>query len=138
MPTLTTRKTVRAQVATLLDEIANLTVYDHETKDFQGITPVAMVYSDGTRTEYAFAAWEYHRLRILLLWERADDENTEDYLDDLAVSVRQKLIDNASESGYWNDIEIDDEFSEQGYPIIDGKQYRSEIIRATVKVLCDA
>lgn len=137
MTTLTSRKTARAQIAVLLDEITGLNVYDHEPKDFGRLSPVAMVYSEGTRTEFPDYAREFHRFWITLYWRRDDPDTTEDYLDDLAQDVRQKLLDNAEEPGYWQDILFDEDFSETQYLLLDGVQYRSERMRVTVFSVCD-
>lgn len=138
MPTLTSRKTVRQQLATLLtDNVTTLVAaYDHQTKSFGGRSPVAMVHSDGTRSTFPDYAREYHRLLITLLWKRSDDDATEDYMDDLAKDVRQVLYDNAEAAGYWEDLSFDEEFSEMGYWIIDGAQYRWEVIPVTCYVVC--
>ncbi len=135
VPTLTSRKAVRQQLAVLLDEITNLTVYDHEVKDFQRLSPVAMVHSDGTMTTFPDFAREFHRFWISIFWARGDDDATEDYIDDLATAVRQKLLDNLEEAGLWHDIHFDEEFSELDYPIIDSVMYRRERFRVTVFVV---
>jgi len=136
--TLTSRKRTRQQLRDLLDEITTLVeVFDHQAVDFGRRTPVAMVYSDGTRTQFPDYAREYHRFIIEFWWGRDDANLTEDYLDDLAQEVRQKLYDNMEASGYWEDIAFDEEFSELDYPIVDGIQYRRERLRVTVFVICE-
>lgn len=140
MPTLTSRKQSRQQLATLLTAgVTDLVaVYDHEVRDFGGRSPVATIHSNGTRTTFPDYTREYHRFLITLLWKRSDDDLTEDYVDDLAADVRQTLIDNAEAAGYWQDLQFDDEadgFSEMGYWIIDGVQYRWERIRVTAYIV---
>lgn len=136
MPTLVTRKTARQRMATLMATITTfVAVYDHQTKDFGGRSPVAMVYSDGSRTTFPDYTRQYHRLLIQLIWRREDDDTTEDYIDDLANEVRQKLIDNTEIAGYWSDLKFDEENSEMGYFILEGKQYRHEIIPVVVEVI---
>lgn len=136
MPTLTSRKTSRAQMATLLGEISTfVAVYDHQTKNIDGKSPVGMVHSDGSMQTFPDYLREWHRFIVSLLWKRSDDDATEDYIDDLAKDVRQKLYDNVDEAGYWHDIEFDEEFSEMDYVLIDGEQYRRELIRVAVLVV---
>ena len=136
MPTLTSRKTSRAQMATLLGEISTfVAVYDHRTNNIDGKSPVGMVHSDGSMQTFPDYLREWHRFIISLLWKRADDDATEDYIDDLAKDVRQKLYDNVDEAGYWHDIEFDEEYSEMDYVLIDGEQYRREMIRVAVLVV---
>ncbi|MFA6168300.1 MAG: hypothetical protein WC700_16885 [Gemmatimonadaceae bacterium] len=137
MTTLTSRKTAREHLATLLDAITDLTVYDHEPKDFGGLSPVVTVHGAGSRTEFPDHAREFHRFWLTWYWRRDDPALTEDYMDDLAQDVRQKLLDNTEAAGYWQDLEFDEEFSEAAYLILDGVQYRSERMRVTVFSVCD-
>lgn len=131
--TLTSRKTTRQQLATLLGQITTfVAVYDHETKDFGRRSPVGMVHSDGSRTTWPDFTREFHRCIVTLLWAREDADATEDYLDDLAQAVRQKFYDNQELAGYWHDLEFDEQFSQLDYPIIDGIMYRRERMRVTV------
>lgn len=133
VPTLTSRKLIRQRLATLIDEITTLVaVYDHETKDFERKSPIATVHSDGSMTTFPDYTREFHRFWITIFWARTDDDFVEDYTDDLAAAVRQKLIDNLEEPGYWHDIHFDEEFSEMDYVIIDGVMYRRERWRITV------
>lgn len=136
MPTMTSRKTSRAQMATLLGEISTfVAVYDHEVTNFDGKSPVGTIHSDGSRQQFPDYLREWHRFVVTLWWKRADDDATEDYLDDLAKAVRQKLYDNVEESGYWHEIEFDEEYSEMDYVILDGEMYRRERIRVAVLVV---
>lgn len=136
MITLISRKLARQRMATLLGTITTfVAVYDHQTKDFGGRSPVAMVYSNGSRTTFPDYTRQYHNLLIQLIWRREDDDVTEDYIDDLANSVRQALIDNTEIAGYWSDLEFDEENSEMGYFILEGKQYRFETIAVTAEVI---
>lgn len=140
--TLTSRKTRRQQLASLLDtNVTDLVaVYDHQVKNFGGRSPVATVHSDGTRTVFPDYTREYHRFLITLWWKRSDDEDTEDYIDDLAQAVRQTLINHAEEPGYWSDIFFEDEqtgidYSQMDYVILDGVMYRRELIRVVTLVI---
>lgn len=130
----TSRKVCRQHLATLLRTISDFQqVYDHQTKDFGGITPVAMVYSDGTRT---MANWreEWHGYAIDILWRRSDDDTTEDYLDDLAQEVRDTLIQHSTATGKWVDLQPEEaDFSALDYPMIDNVMYRRERIRVRVR-----
>jgi hypothetical protein len=136
-PTLTSRKVARTQLGVLLDTIANLTVFDHEPKDFGLVSPMISVHSDGSKTTFADYAREFHRFWVTWYWRRDDPALTEDSFDDLAVAVRQKLLDNAEAVGYWQDLIFDEEFSEAAYIVLGGIQHRTERLRVTVFSVCD-
>lgn len=136
MPSMTSRKTSRGQLATLLGAISTfVAVYDHQVSNFDGKSPVATIHSDGTRQQFPDYLREWHRFQITLWWKRTDDDATEDYIDDLAKDVRQKIYDNVDEPGYWIDVEFDEEFSAMDYVILDGQMYRREIIRVSMLVV---
>ncbi len=136
--TLISRKTARAKIGTLLSAITTfVAVYDHQVKDFGGKSPVAMVYSDGTQTDRPAYARQRHRYIVELWWKRSDDAATEDYIDDLANSVRQKLIDNDALDGFWEDLTFDEAGSEMDYIILDGVLYRRERLTVTCLVICE-
>ena len=133
---MNSRKTARQAVATLLStNVATLVAtYDHETADFGGLSPVAMVYSDGTApgpAETFDAHFRRHALLIALWWKRTDDDLSEDYLDDLSEDVID-VIEANDETANWASLWVDDAFSELDYPIVDGKMYRRETIRVIV------
>lgn len=137
MPTLITRKTARQHMATLLGTITTfVAVYDHEPKNPGGRSPIATIHSDGTRTTFPDFARQWHRLIITLWWKRTDGDATEDYIDDLANEVRQKLIDNTQIASKWADLEFDEEFSEMDYVLLDGTMYRRERIRVSAYIIC--
>jgi len=136
VPTMTSRKTSRGQLATLLGTISTfVAVYDHEVKNFDGKSPVATIHSDGSRQQFPDYLREWHRFIVTLWWKRADDDATEDYIDDLAKDTRQKLYDNIEAAGYWHDIEFDEEYSTMDYVLLDGEMYRREMIRLSVLVV---
>lgn len=137
MTTLTSRKAVREKLGTLLDTISNLTVYDHEPKDFGQLSPIVTVHSAGTRSEFPDYAREFHRFWVTTYWRRDDPATTEDKIDDLSQDVRQLLLDNAEVVNFWQDLLFDEEFSEAIYLILGGVQYRSERLRVTVFSVCD-
>ncbi len=137
--TLTSRKAPRKQLEELLSQVpAFVETYDHETKDFGRRSPVGMVHSDGTRTQFPGYANEHHGYLVTLLWRRDDGQETEDALDDLSRDVRQKLIDNTTVAGIWDDLLFDDDFSSLDYPTIDNVQYRRERLRVLVHVVGDS
>lgn len=127
------RKACRAQLAGLLStNVADLVaVYDHMTKDFGRVSPVAMVASNGSRYNYSTKSIWY-RFVIVLLWQRADDANTENYMDDLAEDVRGVIDDNDELANYWRDCRILEEFSLMDYAEVDGVQYRLEELTVEV------
>lgn len=133
--TLTSRSAARKRLAELLDEVTTLvTVASYQSKTVNG-SPMATVHSDGTNTQYPGYARERHRYIVSLLWDRETAATAEDGTDDLSQAVRQKLLDHATEPGYWDDLtfaEGEGEYSEMDYPMIDGRQYRRERFRVAV------
>lgn len=146
MPTLTSRKVSRAQLKTVIKAGVEaifdvdgwaLAAYESEPKSLDGNSPALSVHGDGTASEFADYAREFHRFWVTMFWERDDPDTTEDSMDDLSVAVRQTLIDNTEVAGYWHDLIFDSDFSELAYVIIDGVQYRTERLRVTVFSVCD-
>lgn len=146
MTTLTSRKTVRAQLKSVLKtgietifdiDGWTLAAYESEPKDFGGQSPVLTVNSDGTMTVFVDYARELHRFWVGWYWKRDDPDTAEDMLDDLSQAVRQTLIDHAEEVGYWSDLIFDEQFSEAAYVVIEGVQYRGERMPVTVLSICD-
>lgn len=129
------RKAARKKVAELLDTIATLqAVYDHETIDFERVSPIAMVHSDGTRPGpgSSFSSDDReHALIISLWWLRT--ETTEDSIDDLSAEVYTLIETNKGANATWSALTLDNDFSALDYPPLeDGKQYRRERIRVFV------
>lgn len=84
MIVLTSRKAKRQALASLLGEIDTFVAgYDHQVKDFKGISPIYTVHSAGTRGAYVGYAEEYHRFAVNVIWKRGDADATEDNIDDL-------------------------------------------------------
>jgi len=143
MPILTSRKTVRTRMATRIKAAVTtlVEVYDHQVKDFGGRSPVLTIHSDGTRSTFPDYTREYHSFILSLWWKRTDDDATEDYIDDLGKDVRQWLIDNTADAGYWHDLSFDDVGDGEGgrsqmdYVLLDGVMYRREMIRVTALVI---
>jgi hypothetical protein len=142
MPTMTSRKTYRKGLATLLGTDPTLVaVFDHESANPGGQSPFATVHSDRTRTQFPDYTRQRHRFWLTLYWKRGQAGDTEDRLDDLSAAVRQLLIDNTdlSGSGLWHDLEFDeeDQGGEGGMDcvLIDGVAYRRERIPVTVFVI---
>jgi hypothetical protein len=127
------RKAVRQALAGLLTTAVTqlVAVYDHETADFGGRSPVAMVYSDGTAPGPAETYGQHdrqHAMLISLWWLRTDDDATEDYMDDLSEDVID-VVEGNDEQAQWARMWLDDGFSQMDYPIVDGKMYRREVLR---------
>lgn len=129
------RKDIRQALATLLsDNIATLVaVYDHETVNFEGKSPVAMVHSDGVGADELTESRTSRRYAyiITLMWKRTDDDATEDYLDDLSDNVTDLIVSNIGTTS-WKRIYLDEQFSEMDYPLIDDTLYRRERMRVLV------
>ena len=121
------RKTARQELTTLLDTNATLqAVYDHETKDFRRVSPIAMVHSDGTQQLDRDADGYSYALIVSLWWKRdVDGGDTEDSIDDLSEEIFTLLHTR-------RDLLIDSGFTSMDYPIVDGIMYRRERIRVVI------
>lgn len=147
MTTLTSRKVARAQLKVILKasiETAfaaitgfTMNVESSEPKDTGRLSPLLTIHSAGTRSEFPGYAQEFHRFWVTWYWRRDDPTLTEDNFDDLAVAVRQSLLNNAEAAGYWSDLLFDDDFSETAYLVLDSVQYRTERMLVTAFSVCD-
>ena len=125
------RKATREALAALVATNTTLVeVYDNETLDFGGRSPVAMVQSDGTAAGPALTLSGHMRQQryILSLWWRRG-ETTEDDMDELSAAIYDLLEANSGLTPDWGSLEAADGFSELDYPILDGVMYRRERIR---------
>ena len=131
---MNSRKAARQALATALGTITTfVAVYDHETLDFGRRSPVGMVHSDGTGLGpgTSLAGGErMHGLIISIWWRR--DESSEDYIDDLSQEVYDKLLSLSGPTADWSGLDIDEEFSEMDYLVLDGVMYRRERIRVVI------
>ncbi len=131
---MNSRKAARQALAGLIDDIATFqAVYAREAPDFGGLSPVAMVRSEGTRPGPALALGAFHREHALLIsiywkWQAT----TEDDLDDLSEDVLDLLEANSGPTANWDSLTVDEEFSAMDYPVIDGVMYRVEQIRVMI------
>lgn len=123
------RKETRAAIVALLGTLSEfVAVHDHETKDFAGLSPVAMVHDDGSQPMTTRGSTEpLYRFVISLWWKRDDGGDTEDYLADL--SDRVLLAVKTDRSANLSRMRPVDEPSQMDYPIVDSVQYRRERIR---------
>jgi hypothetical protein len=129
---MSSRKTAREALTALLDTIATFVqVYDRQVADFSQQSPVAMVYSDGTRPVNLTLLEHYreHAFLIDVWWAR--DEDTEDRIDDLSKEVYD-LLEANEQTVNWTSLVIDEQFSLMDYPVIDGVMYRRETIRVLI------
>ena len=119
------RKAARQALVTILATNTTLqAVYDHEVKDFQRRSPVAMVHSDGARI-LSRDGFDYAMI-VSLWWKRSSDGgDTEDSMDDLSDAIYALLL---SQKG----LLVDEEFSRLSYPVVDGVMYRREEIRVVL------
>jgi hypothetical protein len=128
------RKAARQALAGLIDDITTFqAVYARETPDFGGLSPVAMIRSEGTRPGPALALGAFHREHALLIsiywkWQ----STTEDDIDDLSEDVLDLLEANSGPTANWDSLSIDETFSAMDYPIVDGVMYRVEQIRVLI------
>lgn len=128
------RKAVRQGLKTLLETLPTFqAVYAETQTDFEGLSPVAMLASDGTRVSETstLAAYDYQCAILIGLWW-ARHPTVEDDMDDLSEDVFALLGDNTGVTADWDGLTIDEEFSQQDWPIVDGVMYRLEIIRVLI------
>ncbi|MFN8493135.1 MAG: hypothetical protein U0350_36365 [Caldilineaceae bacterium] len=134
------RKDARKAVATLIRNNIDTfeVVYDYQTLNFGPLTPVAMVYSDGTalfaRTLDGHSD-RCHALLIDMWWEWGP--GVEDALDDLSQAVLNLFAAN-QETTDWSNLLVDQDlpnFSRMAYSSteVNGKVYRREIVRIVVE-----
>ena len=129
---MNSRKTAREALATLLATNATfVAVYDRQVKDFGQLSPVGMVYSDGTRPINLTLDTDYreHAFLIDIWWAR--DESTEDRIDDLSEDVFD-LLEANEQTANWASLTIDENFSLLDYPMVDSVMYRRETIRVLI------
>lgn len=132
---MNSRKAARDALAGLIeDNVTTLqAVYAREVPDFGGLSPVAMVRSEGTRPGPALALNQFqreHALLVSLYWKW--QSTTEDDLDDLSEDVYDLLEANSGPTDDWGSLTIDEQFSAMDYPVIDGVMYRVEQIRVLI------
>lgn len=120
------RKVARQALVTVLATNTTLqAVYDHEVKDFQRRSPIAMVHSDGSRTLHRAGGYDYAFI-VSLWWKRSSDGgDTEDSVDDLSDAIYELLLSQ-------NNLLVDEDFSRLSYPVVDGVMYRREEIRVVL------
>lgn len=127
------RAACRAALVTLLGGVTALAeVYDGAPFTTGGLSPVAMVTSDGTATgpgETFIGTVVEHRILIDLLWLRRS--STEADVDALSATVFALLKANRGATANWSSMEIDGR-SQLDYVLIDGKDYRLERIPVLV------
>src|SRR3954464_7364823 len=131
---MATRAAIRTKLKTLLETISTfVAVYDHESFDFQRLSPVAMILNDGTRPGPAITLTSRnhtHAMVIQIWWKRED--TTETLFDTLIEAVFALLEANQGANDTWSSMEPDNNFSVIGYPVVDSVQYCVEQIRVLV------
>lgn len=131
---MTTRAAIRAKLKTLLETLTDFVqVSDHESFDFQRMSPVAMILNDGTRPGPAisFSSRNHTHAMIIQIWWKRED-TTETLFDALTESVFALMEANSDANATWNSLELDNNFSTIAYPVVDGVQYAVEQIRVLV------
>ena len=123
------RKDTRVAITNLMETISEFVkVYDHETKDFAGLSPVAMVHSDGSQPLTTRGNTDpMYGYYISIWWRRDDGGDTEDRMDDVSDRVIQ--IVKADRSANLSRLRPVNEMSQMDYPIVDNVQYRRERIK---------
>lgn len=128
------RKAARAALKTLLETITTFEgVYDQLQADFGGLSPICMLASDGSRPAETTTLAGYEREHAILIglwWAR--HATVEDDIDDLSAAVWDVLEANTGPTNDWGGLTIDEQFSQQDWPIVDGVMYRLEVIRVLI------
>lgn len=131
---MATRSDIRAELKTLLQTISTfVSVSDYESFDFQRMSPVAMILNDGTRPGpvISFTSRNHTHAMIIQIWWKREDA-TETLFDTLTEAVFALLEANQGANSVWNSLELDQNFSVIGYPVVDGVMYQIEQIRVLV------
>lgn len=128
------RKAARQALAELLGTIPTFqAVYAELQADFGGLSPICMLASDGSRPAETTVLAGYEREHAILIgiwWARHD--TVEDDMDDLSQDVWDVLEANTGPTNDWGGLTIDEQFSQTDWPIVDGVQYRLEVIRVLI------
>lgn len=132
---MNSRKDARTKLAAAIDSgIATFqAVYARETPDFGRLSPVCMVYSNGTRPGTALTLGSFARdagLLVAIWWKWG--ATTEDDIDDLSEAVWDLLESLSGPTADWDALTIDEQLSGMDYPIVDGVQYRRETISVVI------
>jgi hypothetical protein len=127
-------KDARTALATLLGSVTTLqAVYPALKADFGGLSPICMLSTDGTRPAETTVLAGYEREHAILVglwWAR--HATVEDDMDDLSEDVWDVLTGNTGPTADWGGLTIDEQFSQRDWPIVDGVQYRLEVIRVLI------
>lgn len=131
---MNSRKDAREVIAALMSTITTFqAVYEYLKPDFGGLSPVCMLQSDGTRPADTTTLAGYEREHAILIgiwWAR--HATVEDDIDNLSEDVWDVLEANTGPTADWGGLTIDENFSQLDYPIVDGVQYRLEVVRVLI------
>lgn len=114
-------------------------VYDHQPASFGGQSPVSTVHNGGVEfPSETFGGGDEDAVMELLVTnyvKREDADAAEDTLDALLIALVDVVKANRKDDGNWDRLVVNGP-TEPDYYVVDGVQYRAEIIRlqATIYV----
>jgi len=127
------RRSMRERLAALLTTAGNWqAAYNEQPQSFSGQSPVATVHGGSvTLPQETFGTDEDLVVELIVtnFVKRADPAAAEDSLDALLVALLDVVVANQKDaSGNWDNLFIAGS-TEPDYFLVDGKQYRGEVIR---------
>ncbi len=134
------RKDSRAQLKTLLEATGVYqAVYEGDPKNTGGASPIGVIRdrkSKRTRiiadTNDELFGYEIVNAVVRSGPNAGTEKQVEDALADLEVAVATLVDTHPTLAGYWRDLVYDEAGTETSYDVIDGFQYRGEVIPVTL------
>lgn len=139
----TNRETIRDRIAVHLGDLVTnnqaQSVYSGKVADFEGRSPVVVVTSGGSEREYRYlGSDDWHNWFTFTIWVfvsyAVGDQEAEDRLDLIEKEIADIVMDNRSDTGFWEIIEFDGVTDAGADVIIGGTAYRREVIPVKVRV----
>jgi len=134
------RKDSRAQLKALLEALGVFqTVYEGDPKNTGGASPIAAIRDRKARrtriiedTSDQLFGYEIVTAVVRSGPNAGTEKQVEDALADLEVAIAGLVDTHPVLNGYWIDLVYDEAGTETSYDVIDGFQYRGEVIPITV------
>lgn len=130
------RKDARAQLVALLTGTgAFQAVYEGDPKSTAGASPIAAVRDRGVRRVRLMDGTYSERFVyevVTAVVRSGANAGTEKQIEDALADVEKAVADmvdaNTILSGYWSDLAYNEQGTQTSYDVLDGLQYRGEVI----------
>lgn len=143
------RKVARKRLASIFeDELVGTglpvsAVFSYDVRDFKGQSPVVSVRSSGIRRQpFGQASTKYRNWIPLAVMLFVKDETTgwtaeqaADAMDDCEAAIVQSIMDHRKEVGYWNNMTLENSYSNIYNVTVGGDPYLLEIMTVLVEVI---